>query len=377
MFKLIRIISLFALLSVWSSSAQTPRVEERILLTFIPNVQFAPFYVGIEDGFFADAGFDVTLEHLQEPEVLDLVAVGQANFGIVSGEQVILARSRGRAVVYIFEWFQQYPVALVFSDALELSDLEQLRGLKVGIPGRFGASYSGLTTLLSSAGLTESDIEVNEIGFNAAEIVCLGAVDAAMVYANNEPLQIRRRAAAGECGDISDVDVITVASQVDLVSNGLIVSRALLDAAPESARRMAMALKAALQSSINNPAGAYLASLEHVDTLPKDAAMVTALRAAVKRQAEFLATNPDRASVAESRSETLRQLEEQFDAGDLTQFQVLLNTIELWDADQLGNSDLASWEAMRDTLALMGFLGDKPGDLSDAFSNDYVRGSNG
>ena len=46
MFKLIRIISLFALLSAWTSSAQTPLVEERILLTFIPNVQFAPFYVG-------------------------------------------------------------------------------------------------------------------------------------------------------------------------------------------------------------------------------------------------------------------------------------------------------------------------------------------
>lgn len=376
MFKLIRIISLFALLSAWTSSAQTPLVEERILLTFIPNVQFAPFYVGIEEGFFADVGFDVTLEHLQEPEVLDLVAVGQANFGVVSGEQVILARSRGRDVTYIFEWFQQYPVALVYPDALDLSDLQQLRGLKVGIPGRFGASYSGLTTLLSSAGLRETDIEVNEIGFNAAEVVCLGAVDAAMVYVNNEPLQIRNRAAAGDCGAIRNVEVITVASQVDLVSNGLIASRSLLDAAPESARRMALALKAALQLSIDNPANAYLASLNYVDTLPRGEALMAELRAAAARQSKFLATNPDRAALAESRAELLRQLTAQFDAGDLTQFHVLLNTIELWDADQLGVSDLASWEAMRDTLALMGFLGGELGDLSDAYSNEFVMDSN-
>ena len=329
----------------------------------------------IEEGFFADAGFDVTLEHLQEPEVLDLVAVGQADFGIVSGEQVILARSRGRDVIYIFEWFQQYPVALVYSDALDLSDLQQLRGLKVGIPGRFGASYSGLTSLLRSAGLSETDIEVNEIGFNAAEVLCLGAVDAAMVYANNEPLQIRNRAAAGDCGAIRDVEVITVASQVDLVSNGLIVSRSLLDAAPESARRMALALKAALQLSIDNPANAYLASLNHVDTLPRSEALIAELEAAAARQSEFLRSNPDRTAVAESRSELLRQLTEQFDAGVLTQFQVLLNTIELWDADQLGLSELSSWEAMRDTLTLMGFLGDELGDLSDAFSNDYVLDS--
>ena len=375
MHKLIRIVSLFALLSAGIASAQASLAAERILLTFIPNVQFAPFYVGLEEGFFAEAGFDVSLEHLQEPEVLDLVAVGQANFGIVSGEQVILARSRGRDVVYIFEWFQQYPVALVYSDALDLSGLERLRGLKVGIPGRFGASYSGLTTLLNSAGLSESDIEVNEIGFNAAEVVCLGAVDAAMVYANNEPLQIRNRAAAGDCGDIRDVEVITVASQVDLVSNGLIVSRSLLEAAPERATAMALALKASLQFAINNPAAAYLASLKHVDTLPGDESLIAALEAAAERQAQFLASNPDRAAVAESRAELLRQLAEQLDAGVLTQFHVLLNTIELWDADQLGVSDLASWEAMRDTLALMGFLGDELGELSQAFSNEFVMDS--
>lgn len=375
MFKLVRMVSLISLLGAWTASAQPTLVKERILLTFIPNVQFAPFYVGIEEGYFAEAGFDVTLEHLQEPEVLDLVAVGHANFGIVSGEQVILARSRGRDVVYIFEWFQKYPVALVYSDALDLSDMRKLRGLNVGIPGRFGASYSGLTTLLSSAGLSEADIEVNEIGFNAAEVVCLGAVDAAMVYANNEPLQIRNRAQAGDCGAISDVAVTTVASRVDLVSNGMIVSRDVLEETPDSARRMALALAAALQFSINNPALAYLTSLEYVDTLPRDALLVAELQAAAARQTEFLASDPNREAVAESRAKLLRQLSEQFDGVDLTQFQVLLNTIELWDADQLGHSDLASWEAMRDTLALMGILGGELGELSEAFSNDYVMES--
>lgn len=375
MFKLIRIISLFTMLGASAASAQSALVEERILLTFIPNVQFAPFYVGIEEGLFADAGFDLALEHLQEPEVLDLVAVGQADFGIVSGEQVILARSRGRDVVYIFEWFQEYPVALVFADALDLSDLDRLRGLKVGIPGRFGASYSGLTTLLSSAGLTETDIEVNEIGFNAAEVLCLGAVDAAMVYANNEPLQMRRLAAAGDCGALSDVEVITVASQVDLVSNGLIVSRRLLDEDPDAAAGMVDALKLAVGHSINNPASAYLASLKYVDTLTSDESLVAALQAAAEQQSEFLASNPDRLAIAESRVALLQALYEQIDADALTQFHVLLNTIELWDADELGLSDLASWEAMRDALALMGFLGDQLGDLSDAFTNQFVMDS--
>ena len=197
MIKLIRVLTLLSLLAAILTVAQDDLNDERVLLTFIPNVQFAPFYLGIEDGNFADAGFKVTLEHLQEPDVLDLVALRQANYGIVSGEQVILARAQGRDVVYVFEWFQQYPVGLVFSSAADFGALENLRGARVGIPGRFGASYSGLTTLLSSAGLSETDVEVNEIGFNAPEVFCLGVVDAAIVYVNNEPLQIRNLAQAG------------------------------------------------------------------------------------------------------------------------------------------------------------------------------------
>ncbi|MCY3782045.1 MAG: ABC transporter substrate-binding protein [Chloroflexi bacterium] len=372
MLKLKRFVTFLVLTLTLLVTAQDDLAEERILLTFIPNVQFAPFYVGIQHGIFAAAGFDVSLEHLQEPEVLDLVALGQANYGIVSGEQVILARSRGRDVVYVFEWFQQYPVGLVYSSELDLSDLRQLRGLRVGIPGRFGASYSGLTTLLASAGLTESEIEVNEIGFNAPEVFCLGAVDAAVVYANNEPLQIRNLAAAGECGDLQDVAVLTVASQVDLVSNGLIVSRSQLNDAPEQTARMVGALRHALRFTIDNPAGAYLASLPHVDTLPSDDAFVSALTEASERQREFLAAHPAREEIVESRQALRIQLRQQFDAGILAQLEVLLNSIELWDADALGYSDLASWEAMRDTLALMNLLGDDLGDLGDAFSNDFL-----
>lgn len=354
--------------------AQDEPVDERILLTFIPNVQFAPFYVGIESGYFADAGFKVSLEHLQEPEVLDLVAVGQANFGIVSGEQVILARSRGRDVVYVFEWFQQYPVGLVHNSAIDLSNLKDLQGTTIGIPGRFGASYSGLTTLLGSAGLTEGDIDLRDIGFNASEVFCLGGVDAAIVYINNEPLQIQNLASKGDCGAVTAVDVITVASQVDLVSNGLIVSRAYLEEAPDAVARMVWSLASALRTAIDNPAYAYLASLEHVDSLPGNESLVSALESAADRQVEFLASDPDRDAIAKSRHQLEADLTERFDGAMLTQFRVLLNTIELWDAEYLGYSELASWQAMQDTLESMGFLAEDPGNLQDAFTNQFVAG---
>ena len=38
-----------------------------LLLGFRPDVQFAPFYVAQQEGFYADAGLEVTIEHRRRP----------------------------------------------------------------------------------------------------------------------------------------------------------------------------------------------------------------------------------------------------------------------------------------------------------------------
>jgi NitT/TauT family transport system substrate-binding protein len=352
--------------------AQDDLTDERVLLTFIPNVQFAPFYVGVEDGYFAEAGFNVTLEHFQEPEVVDLIAAGQANFGIVSGEQVILARAQGRDIVYVYEWFQQFPVGIVVPAGENITTTADLAGKKVGISGRFGANYSGLTALLHIAGISESDIQLEEIGYNAPEVVCLGAVDASVIYVNNEPIQIRNRVLAGDCGDIEGVEVITVASQVDLVSNGLIVSADFLAENPVDAQAMVTGLHNALQATINNPARAYLMSMNFVENLPNDEAFIMMIETLSEEQDSFLDAEPTREEIAESRWAMLDTLADTFDAELLTQFDVLLTTIDLWDADILGYSDLESWETMRDILFSMGMLDNVDDSLESAFTNQFI-----
>ena len=165
-----------------------------------------------------------------------------------------------------------------------------------------------------------------------------------------------------------------MSSQVDLVSNGLIVSGAYLEDAPDAVARMTRSLAEALRIAINNPANAYLASLKHVDGLPADESLVSALESAADGQVEFLASDPDPGEIAKSRQQLEADLSERFDGAMLTQFRVLLNTIELWDAEILGYSELASWEAMQDTLESLGYLEDDAGALQGAFTNQFVAG---
>ena len=369
--KSILIATVLTLLLVSSSFAQDDLEEQTLLMTFIPNIQFAPVYVAIEAGYFVEAGFDVSLEYLDEPVVVDLVAAGENQFGVVSGEQVILAAAQSRPVVYVYEWFQQFPIGIVYSDAIEAESIHDLLDLRFGIPGRFGATYSGLITLLDSSGIEETDIALEEIGFVAPEVFCVGAVEASVIYVNNEPLQINNRAQQGDCGDVSGVNVLHISDVVDLVANGFITNQDMIANNPDTVSGFLAAYDTGLALTINNPARAYLLSASFIEGLPLEDDFASALEELATAQEEFLATEPTREAITESRAEQLETLAAQFDADTILQYQVLLESIALWDAEQLGFTDADSWVNMQDTLLSLGQL-EEASDLEAFYSNDFL-----
>lgn len=375
--KVLRLLTIAALLLMAVAGAAqeaAPAADETLFLTFVPNVQFSPVYTTIERGYFADAGFNIQIEHGDEPVGVDLIAAGQRNFGMISGEQVIAARGQGRDVLMIYQWFHDFPVGIVYSPESGITSAADLAGRTVGIPGRFGASYSGLIALLAANGMTEADIQLEEIGFNAPEVFCLGRIEASVVYANNEPLQIANRIAAGDCGDRQSIELLPVAAQVALVSNGLVTSRALLESDPERIAAFVDAFDAGLRDAVRNPAYAYLSSAPYVETLPLSDDLRQALEAAAAASWEFQAQNPDatREDYQAQREALRAELGERFTADELLQFDVLLASIALWDAETLGLMEADAWEATQETLITMGFV-ETPLDLSLAFTNQFIR----
>ncbi|MEO0594817.1 MAG: hypothetical protein AAF126_01770, partial [Chloroflexota bacterium] len=74
----------------------------------------------------------------------------------------------------------------------------------------------------------------------------------------------------------------------------------------------------------------------------------------------------------ENRLAQYETLAEQFDAQTLLQYEILLASIELWDADQLGFTDADSWANMRDTLINLGQIEDGAVDVDTLYSNDFL-----
>src|SRR3982074_2160440 len=95
------------------TAATKPLQEVRIGMAFIPNVQFAPFYVADDKGYFAAEGIKPVYDYGFEQDVVALTAQDQLLFTNAGGTTVIIARSHGVPVQYFIKEYQTLPVAVV------------------------------------------------------------------------------------------------------------------------------------------------------------------------------------------------------------------------------------------------------------------------
>lgn len=295
-------------------------------LGFRPNVQFAPFYLAAQKGYYRDEGLDVAFEHPGDTDLLKLTAAGRTlDYAVASGDEMLVARSQGAPLVYTGAYFHRYPVALIAREDSGVERVEQLKGKTVGVPGLFGATYTGLKALLSSAGLAETDVTVRSVGFTQADALQQKQVDAVMGYLNNEPLQLRRRGVA--------VRTFPVYESTDLVSNGIITNEENLAQNREQVAALVRASMRGLRDAIADPEAALGATLEYV---------------------------PE--AGGENRE---------------TSLEVLRASIPLWRseaarANGLGYTEPSAWESTRDFLTQTGALAEGAGVLQGAYTNDFA-----
>lgn len=300
-----------------SESGEAELMQIRLPMGFIADPQYAPFYVAVEKGFFADAGFEVEFDYSFETDGVQLVGNGDLPFAIVSGEQVIMARAQEIPVVYVLEWFQKFPIAVISRADIGIEEPADLAGHSVGIPGFFGASYVGYVGLLSANNLQESDVNTSEIGFSQVEAFLTNQVEAVVGYSNNEPLQL---AAQGE-----KINVIQVADYIDMVANGIITNEQFMAENPNLVEAFVGAILQGIEYTLANPDNAFEISLKYVEGL------------------------------------------------DESRRNVLDASLELWRAETLGLTDPASWEQTQEVLLQINFIDAPLENLENAYTNRFVE----
>ena len=185
-----------------ASGSQAGLRPVRLLLGFQPDVQFAPFYLAQQEGLFAEAGLDVSIEH--SDDVIRLVADGQSEFGVADATDVMIGRTSGIPITYVSTLYGRFPVALIGAPDVVPAEPSGLAGMRIGTPGRFGSSWHALLALLDAGGLTEDDVSIREYPqFNQVEGLLNGDVELITGFRTNEPLRL---AAQGFDTDLMSVD---------------------------------------------------------------------------------------------------------------------------------------------------------------------------
>lgn len=312
-------ISLMACTSSKSANEAGELRQIKLPMGYIPNIQYAPFYVTIEKGYFAEEGIEIEFDYSFETDGVALTGAGEIPFAVASGEQVLLARSQGLPVVYAFAWYQQFPISVISAPELNINEPADLRGKKIGLPGLFGANFIGLEALLFSAGVDPSEVQMDAIGFNQVEAYASGNSEIVVGYAANEPIVL-----ASQGFDLTE---LRVADYVSLTANGIVTNEETIANDPELVRSMARALTRGIEDTIANPDEAYEISLKFVENLK--------------------------------------------DQDKDVQMQVLTTSIEFWKAERIGYSNPQAWENMNDLLVKMQLI-PEPIDLSKAFTNEFI-----
>jgi NitT/TauT family transport system substrate-binding protein len=233
-----------------SPGASDKPSQEPVALTvglgFIPSVQFAPFYLADQAGYYRDAGLNVTFRHGTDYDVVALVGQGDLDVGLADGTSVIPAVSQGIPIRYVATIYGRFPSIVFAKASTGIKTAADLAGKKVGIPGRFGSSWIMLQALLADADLTPDDVEIVEYpDFGQGAAVTQGAVDAATGFANNEPVQLEL---TGE-----EVTVLRVDDIVPLPGNGLIVGTSTLESKSDAVAGFIAATLRAMEEIAANP----------------------------------------------------------------------------------------------------------------------------
>ena len=293
-------------------------------LSYIPNVQFAPFYVAEAQSLFDGVDATVSVRHHGSNEGLfNALTSGTEDFLIAAGSEAMQARAQGVDVIAVGAYYKTYPVNVITLGSSPIQQLSDLKGRKLGVPGKYGESWLAVQVALASAGLSEDDVKIVEVGYTQVAALTGKKVDAVTGFRTNELVQLQ---AAG-----AEPRALAVApGTVPLVSTSLLTTSAYAKKNPEVVRQMVAAVAKAIEATAADQPAAIDISAKQI---------------------------PGWTDAARPNAEA-----------------VLAATVEvmaLQDGKFLPALDQAQWEAMSAFLEKSQLI-EKPVAAADAFTNEYT-----
>jgi NitT/TauT family transport system substrate-binding protein len=212
--------------------------------------EHAPFFVGVDKGFYLDEGLDVeVMEGSGSSTTVKLIGNGTNTIGYADSATMMQGVTRGVPIKSVAVLLQTSPMSFIFKAEKPINTIEELKGKAIAITAG-DASGAIYTALLTKHGLTEDDLKTVVVANPAGKEMAIleDRADAFLGYYIDQPMRMEKNTGV-------DIDWTTTYDMggVTTISSGIIVNHRTLEERPELVRKFVRATQRAVQYTIDNP----------------------------------------------------------------------------------------------------------------------------
>jgi len=241
-------------------------------LDWLPGGDKAPVYVGVQQGFFADEGLEVSIASGRgSTDAITKIATGQADIGSADIGALMAARAQDTVPVSaVYMIFNQGPHAFFSLSDSGIENFSDIAGKKVAT-SPFTSSNAFLPLVLKANDMPADAVSLTKSDPGAlGPMLVTGNTDAIIAWVTNIALFKQQAAAAGK-----DINVIRWSDAgLSLYSSAVVASDKFLGERPDVAKRFMRAFDKSLRFTNEHPEKA--AADLHTMVPEVDAAVATA-----------------------------------------------------------------------------------------------------
>jgi NitT/TauT family transport system substrate-binding protein len=234
--------------------------------------EHAPFFVGVDKGFYAEEGLDVEIqEGSGSATVVKLIGNATNVLGYADSATMMSGVTKGIPVKAVAVLLQTSPMSFIHrADAARPTSLEDLPGSKIAITSG-DASLNIFNACLQKNGLTIEDVETIVVGNPAAKetAVLEGQADSFLGYYIDQPLRMEK---------VTGVDMawktLYELCDVSTLSSAVIVNTVWAADHPEVVEKFVRATQRAVQYTMDNPEEAAEIFASHAEAFDEELSLV-------------------------------------------------------------------------------------------------------
>ncbi len=261
----IKILALgFAATLAFAATASAQDTDLKFALDWKFEGPSAPYLLAAENGYYADAGLNVTIDSGQGSlEAIPRVASGTYQMGFADINSLIKFKDQNpdldvKAVMMVYN---APPFAIISLKGSGIESPKDLEGKTLGAPAPDGA-YAQWAAFVKANDIDASTVTIENVGFPVREpMLASGQVDAITGFSFSSFLNLKNAGVADE-----DISVMLLTDNgLDLYGNAIIVNPDFAAENPEAVTAFLAATIKGLKDAIANPAAGAAAVVARND----------------------------------------------------------------------------------------------------------------